>query len=214
VRDEKLRCSLIIQQCCFLVALVKPVDQLARYRDINFGFSDDLGDGVVGWVEAGYFELLFDFVLQLAHLVFLAVDQDYILWFQVREQLHDALRICMRTEAHVVDLHLDVHDFIINRDLLLAAEDFVTDSAWHAVAWDDNRVFLKRSPFFKCLQAQAAMEHTRGCEEDHRFVYLEHGLVELADVAEVEHVLFNESLLDFFVGPVDEELVVEVRLLG
>lgn len=48
------------------------------------------------------------------------------------------------------------------------------------------------------------MEHARGCEEDHRLIDLEHRLVELTHVREVEHVLLNEGLLDLFVCPVDE----------
>ena len=31
---------------------------------------------------------------------------------------------------------------------------------------------------------------------------------------EVEHVFANESLLDLFIGPVDEQLVIEVCLLS
>lgn len=31
---------------------------------------------------------------------------------------------------------------------------------------------------------------------------------------EVEHIFANESLLDLFIGPVDEQLVIEVCLLS
>lgn len=141
------------------------------------------------------------------------MDQNHVLGLQMAEQLHDSFRICMGRETHIVDLHLDMNHFIIDGDFLLTAKDFVADGARHAVAWDDHGVFLTASPLFKCLQTKATMKHTWRGKEDHGSVRFKRALIELAYVRKVEHILLNESLFDFLICPIDEQLVVEVGLL-
>ena len=58
------------------------------------------------------------------------------------------------------------------------------------------------------------MEHTWSRKEDHRLVRLQRALVEGTDMCEVKHILLDERLLDLFVGPVDEQLVVKVCFFG
>ena len=57
------------------------------------------------------------------------------------------------------------------------------------------------------------MEHAGRGEEDHRLVGLDRLRLEFLDVLKVEHVVLNEGFADFLIRPVDEQLVVEVRLL-
>lgn len=97
-----------------------------------------------------------------------------------------------------------MHDFVINCNLFFTAKDLVADSAWHTITWNYHCIFLEWGPFFECLQTKAAVKHAWGCEEYHWFVDFKHRLVELADVREVEHVLFYKCLLNFFICPVDE----------
>ena len=73
------------------------------------------------------------------------------------QKFHDAFGVRVGREAHIVDLHLDVYDLVINRDFLLSAEDFVANCARHAIARNDHRVLLVSRPFFEGLQAQATM---------------------------------------------------------
>jgi len=142
------------------------------------------------------------------------MDQDHVLRFKVGEQFHDAFRVRVGAETHVVDLHLDVHYLVIDRDFFFPAENLIADSARHAVPRDDDRVFLKWRPLLECLEGQAAVEHAWGRKENHWLVNLELRLVKLSDMSEIEHVLFDESFLDLLVRPVDEQLVIEVSLLG
>lgn len=58
----------------------------------------------------------------------------------------------MGTEAHVINLHLNVDNFVVNRDLLLAVQNFVANGSRHAVTWDDHRVFLVWGPLFESLE--------------------------------------------------------------
>ena len=85
------------------------------------------------------------------------MDQDYIFWLEMTQKFHDAFGVSVGRETHIVDLHLDVHDFVINRDFLLSAEDLVANCARHAIAWDDYRVLLVSRPFFEGLQAESTV---------------------------------------------------------
>jgi hypothetical protein len=126
------------------------------------------------------------------------------------QKLHDTFRVCMGTETHIVDLHLDVHDFIVNGYLFLTRKNPVSDCARHAITRNDDGVFLGSGPLFECLQTKTTVKHTRGCEENHGLVCFELTLIVLAHVREIEHVLFNESFLYLFVCPVDKQFVVEI----
>ncbi len=57
------------------------------------------------------------------------------------------------------------------------------------------------------------MKHAGRGEEHHGSWEVDVGVVEGADVLEVEHVPLDEGALDLLVGPVDEETVVLVRLV-
>jgi len=120
----------------------------------------------------------------------------------------------MSTETHVVHLHFHMHNFVINRDFLFSRQNPIADGAWHAVAWDYHSVFLVAGPLLEGLKGKASVEHAGGREEHHGGVSFQTRLVVLADMGEIKHVFFDEGLLNFFVGPVDEKLVVEVCFLG
>ena len=83
------------------------------------------------------------------------------------EKLHDAFRVSMGGKAHVVHLHLDMDNFIIDCNFLLATEDLVSNSSWHAVTWNDDCVLFVTRPLFECLQTQASVKHTWRGEEHH-----------------------------------------------
>lgn len=104
---------------------------------------------------------------QLAHFLFLTVDQDHIFWLKVAEQLHNALGVSMGRKTHVVHLQLNVDHFVINGDFLLSTEDFIADRAWHAVAWNDDCIFLKPCPLLEGLQAETTVQHTWRREKNH-----------------------------------------------
>ena len=136
-----------------MVDEVDAVDQAGRDRNVDFGLRDYLGHRVVGWVEAGHFELVLDLVGELAHFLLLAVDEDHVFGLKVAQELHNALRVRMGRETHIVHLQLNVDHLVVNGDFLLSAEDFVSDGAWHAVARNDYCVFLKARPLLEGLQA-------------------------------------------------------------
>ena len=58
------------------------------------------------------------------------------------------------------------------------------------------------------------MKHSRSCKKYHWLVRFKQSLVVGSHVTEVKHVALNESFLYFFIGPVNEELVVEICLLS
>ena len=93
---------------------------------------------------------------------------------------------------------------IVDCDFLLSTEDLVTNSARHAVAWNNHCVLFEARPLLESLQAEASMEHTRRGEEHHWGVLLKFALVKLTYMGEVEHVFTDKCLLDLFICPVDE----------
>ncbi len=173
-------------------------------KHVELRLAVDGGQRVVGREEARHLELVFDLLCNLPHLVSLAVDQHHVSSFNMSEQLHNTLRVSMGRETHIVDAHLDFDVLAIQVDLLLAREHAVANSAWHAVARDDHSVLLVTCPLFENLEGEAAMEHAWSGEEHHRVVGFNKRVVELRDVLEVEHVLFDECLFDLFISPVNE----------
>lgn len=44
-----------------------------------------------------------------------------------------------------------MHYTVVYGDLLLTLKNFIANSAWHAVAWNDNCIALTAGPLFKRL---------------------------------------------------------------
>ena len=63
-------------------------------------------------------ELLHDLSLEELHLSRLAVHQHHVTRLTLPNQLHDALRVGVRTEAHVLYRHLHIHLSIQTCDVI------------------------------------------------------------------------------------------------
>jgi hypothetical protein len=214
VRDEDLGGRSVVEESALLVDQVDSVDQGRGDGDVDLGLCDDFSDRIIGWVEAGDLKLVLDFVRKLSHLLLFTVDEDHIFGLEMGEELHDAFRVGVSTETHVVDLHLHVDYFVVDSDFLLSAQDFVANGTRHAITRDNDCIFLISSPVFKGLKTESSMKHARSSKKDHRLLTLQTALFKLPHMAEIEHVLFDEGFLDLLIRPINEQFVVEVSLLS
>lgn len=131
----------------------------------------------------------------------------------MRKQLHNSFRVSVSTEGHIVHLHFHVYNFVIDGNFLFSRQNSVSDSSRHAVPWNNDRILFISSPFLKCLQAKSSMKHTRSSKEHHRLISFKRTLVVTSNMRKVKHVFLNKGLLNLFVSPVNEQLIVKISFL-
>jgi hypothetical protein len=169
---------------------------------------------VVGRHENISLQLLFDDRLEGCHFESIAMDEYYLIWVDISEEIYDALCVSVGRKRNVFDPHFDLIGLLVDYDFLGLVEESVAKSALHTVARNDQSISFVSTPLLEYLYARSRVQHPWSGKQHIWSVCPDKTLVKRFYLFELEYVVTCcELFLDLFILPIREKTIVEIGLV-